>query len=134
MPLPRRAIGWAAALALLFAQALGLAHAVAHAPAHETVQSKLARALQADCDEHAHAHEHEHAHEHDHNVFDAHHEEGSPNCLLFDQLAHADGLTDIGVATSFAAPDASFSDAPTPPRRERCGCGYHARGPPNTLA
>jgi hypothetical protein len=125
MPLSRRAAAWIAALALLFAQALGLVHAVAHAHAHEPA---IAHALQAECDEHAHAHVH------DDNVFDAHHDEGSPHCLLFDQLAHADGLTEIGVAESFAAPDASFTDAPAPPRRERCGCGYHARGPPHTLA
>jgi hypothetical protein len=129
MRLSRRNIAWAGALALLFAQALGVAHAVAHAHAHDTA---LARALQADCD--GPAHDHAHDHDHDHNLFDAHHDEGSPHCLLFDQLAHADGLVETGVAASFAAPDASFTDAPTQPRRERCGSGYHARGPPHAPA
>jgi hypothetical protein len=133
MRLPRHAVAWAAALALLLAQALGLAHAVAHAHAHEPA---IARALQAECDEHVHDHASAHAHDHahDHNVFDVHHDEGSPHCLLFDQLAHADGLVETGVAASFAAPDASFTDAPTQPRRERCGSGYHARGPPHAPA
>lgn len=128
MRLPRRAFAWATAFALLCAQALGLAHSVAHAHVHE---SALARAFQADCDEHGHD---GHAHDHGPGLFDAHHEEGSPHCLLFDQLAHADGLTDATATAQFAAPDASFTDAPTQPRREHCACGYDARGPPLFLA
>jgi hypothetical protein len=127
MRLPRHAVAWAAALALLCAQALGLLHAVAHAYAQETA---LARASQVDCDEHDHAHDRAH----DQSLFDAHHDEGSPHCLLFDQLAHADGLIDAGALAQFAAPDASFADAPAQPRREHCACGYHARGPPLLLA
>jgi hypothetical protein len=126
MRLPRHAVAWAAAFALLCAQALGLAHAVAHAHAHE---SALARVLQAECEDHTHG-----GPVHEHSLFDAHHDEGSPHCLLFDQLAHADGLTDAGASAQFAPPDASFSDAPTQPRREHCACGYHARGPPLLLA
>jgi hypothetical protein len=128
MRLPRHAFAWATAFALLCAQALGLAHSVAHAHVHE---SALARALQADCDEHGHD---GHAHDHGPGLFDAHHEEGSPHCLLFDQLAHADGLIGAAAPAQFAAPEASFTDAPTQPRREPCGSGYHARGPPLSLA
>ena len=132
MRLPRHAVAWAAAFALLCAQALGLAHAVAHAHSQERAhESALARALQAECEDHAHDAP---AHEHEHGVFDAHHDEGSPHCLLFDQLAHADGLTDATAPAQFAAPDASFTDAPTQLRREHCACGYHARGPPLFLA
>jgi hypothetical protein len=130
MRLPRHAFAWATAFALLCAQALGLAHSVAHAHVHE---SALARALQADCDERGHGHD-RHAHDHGPGLFDAHHEEGSPHCLLFDQLAHADGLIGAAAPAQFAAPEASFTDAPTQPRREPCGSGYHARGPPLSLA
>lgn len=132
MRLPRHTVvAWAAALALLFAQALGLAHAVVHAHAHEAA---LARALQVDCDEHDHAHAHAHDHAQGHSLFDAHHDEGSPYCQLFDQLAHADGLTAPPTDWTFAPPAADFAAAPPAPQHATCGCGYHARGPPLLLA
>jgi hypothetical protein len=123
---PRALVAWTAAFALLCAQALGLAHGVAHAHARDAA---LVQALDADCDDHDHAHE-----AHEHGVFDAHHDEGSPQCQLFDQVAHADGLAAPSADWTFAPPGADFAAAPATPQRVRCGCGYHARGPPLNLA
>ena len=109
----RRASAFVAALALLLAQAIGMAHAVAHP------QTRQLAAAVAD---------------HDHGAFDAQHEEGSPQCRLLDQLSHADGAVASPLAQTFAAPTAAFTAAPTALVRATCGCGYHARGPPPLLA
>ena len=104
-----------AAWALLIAQAIGLAHAVAHPYAHER---SVAQAVS-----HAHA-----------NAFDAQHEQGSLQCQLLDQLLHADGLAAPPQSWTFPAPDAGFAAAPAELVRATCACGYHARGPPLNLA
>lgn len=109
----RRGTALIAALALLLAQAIGLAHALAH---------PLARggaAVVAD---------------HEHRAFDAQHEEGSWQCRLLDQLSHAEGVAASTPVRTFAAPAAAFAEAPAAPLRATCACGYHARGPPLLLA
>jgi len=104
-----------AVAALLLAQALGLAHRVAHAP------QALALAT--------HAHE-DHAH-----GFDAHHDEGSAECRLIDQAGHGDAATapvvvadvpGIGHEARCVAAPAFVALAPAR--------AYHARGPPLFLA
>lgn len=107
----RRGVAFIAALALLCAQAIGLAHAVAHPHANGGV------AVNA-------------SHDHAHSAFDAQHDEGSWQCQLFDQLSHADGLAPSLHGCVFAVPAAAFAAAPPAPVRATCACGYHARGPP----
>jgi hypothetical protein len=120
----RQATALVAALALLCAQAIGLAHAVAHPQAgvHPAIHGA----------HHDPGHEHDPAH--DHGLFDAQHDEGSPQCQLFDQLSHGDSLAVPALAWSFAAPEPAFSAAPAASVRATCACGYHARGPPSFLA
>lgn len=120
--LDRRGVAFFAALALLCAQAMGLAHAVAHRHAQGLAVAGL---LHAECEEH----------EHGHGLFDAHHDEGSLQCLLLDQLSHADALAaPPAVAWAFAAPEAACAPAPAPVLHATCARGYHARGPPLFLA
>lgn len=109
----RRGAAFFAALALLLAQAIGMAHAVAHPQAHQLAAAD---------------------HDHDHGAFDAHHDEGSPQCQLLDQLSHADGVAASSPALTFHAPAAAFAAAPATLVRATCACGYHARGPPLLLA
>jgi hypothetical protein len=111
----RRGAAFFAALALLLAQAVGMAHAVAHPQAHQP-----AAAAQD--------------HDHEHGAFDAHHEEGSPQCQLLDQSSHADGVAASSPALTFHAPAAALAAAPAAIVRATCACGYHARGPPLPLA
>jgi hypothetical protein len=109
----RRSVAFIAALTLLCAQAIGLAHAVAHPHAKVAASAP---------------------HHQAHNTFDAQHDEGSWQCQLFDQLSHADGLTPSLNGCVFAAPAAAFAAAPAAPVHASCACGYHARGPPSFLA
>lgn len=109
----RRGAAFFAALALLLAQAVGMAHAVAHPQSHQ-----LAAAVA----------------EHEHGAFDAHHDEGSPQCQLLDQLSHADGVAAATPAPTFAVPATAFTAAPAALVRATCAWGYHARGPPLLLA
>lgn len=101
------------AAALLMLQALGLWHQVVHGPAgHGAVAVS--------------ASEHDH---HDDHAF-AGHEEGDPQCRLFDQLAHAD----IAFASAGAAPVLAATGGPeaaTPAGRlAPQAAGFLARGPP----
>jgi hypothetical protein len=109
----RRGVAFIAALALLSAQAIGWAHAVAHPQAAVAVGA---------------------THDHSHNAFDAQHDEGSAQCQLFDQLGHADGATPPLHGCVFAAPTAAFAPSPAAPVQATGACGYHARGPPIFLA
>ncbi len=113
----RRGAALFAALALLCAQAIGLAHSVAHPLAHAVAAVVV-----------------DHDHDHDHDAFDAQHEEGSWQCQLLDQLSHADGVTPSLRGCVFAAPAAAFAVAPAAPVHATCACGYHARGPATVLA
>jgi hypothetical protein len=117
-PLGRRGVALVVALALLLAQAIGLAHALAHPAAHAHSHDALSSSV---------------AHEDD-GWFDAHHDEGSAQCQLLDQLTHADGPPPAAAGWAFAAPQATLVAAPTAPRRATAACGYHARGPPRVLA
>ncbi len=94
-------------LLLLAAQAAGLAHRVAHAPG----------AAQAA----AHGH------------FAAVHDEGSAECRLIDQLAHADGLCGDAPAATAAAVGGT-SAAVLAPRVVAAGpaAAYLARAPPRS--
>jgi hypothetical protein len=111
----RSGVAFIAALALLCAQAIGLAHAVAHPHANGGV------ALGA-------------THDHQHSAFDAQHDDGFWQCQLFDQLSHADGATPSLQGWTFAAPVAAFAASPAVPVHATCARGYHARGPPIFLA
>lgn len=114
---------WLLAALLLAAQALGLAHRVAHAPglpaavvvqAAQTSQtSQTAVAAPADA------------------PADAQHEAGSADCRLIDQLAHADAL--CGSASLLPAPlraVALSTVAAVPALPRGSAAAYLARGPP----
>lgn len=109
----RRSTALLAALALLLAQAVGLAHGVAHPQAGGFAAASA-----------------EHDHDHERSAFDGHHDEGSAQCQLLDQLSHADGVTPSLQGCAFALPATAFAVAPAAPRCAACACGYHARGPP----
>jgi hypothetical protein len=111
----RRGTALIAVLALLLAQAVGLAHGVAHPQADGTAALSAER-------------------EHASNAFDAQHDEGSWQCQLLDQLSHVDGVTPTLLDWTFAAPIAAQAASPIAPRCATCACGYHARGPPILLA
>jgi hypothetical protein len=115
-PSRNRHTAFIAVLALLLAQALGLAHGIAHPNAQGLA---LVAASQAG---------HDHAHG------DHAHDEGSAQCRLIDQLTHADLLVAPPPATvpdlspaplpAFAAQRAPALEAERP----------RARGPPPLLA
>ncbi len=107
----RRRIAFIAALSLLCAQAIGLAHALAHPQAKGFV---AVSASPRDA----------------YSAFDAQHDEGTWRCQLFDQSSHADGATPSQHALVFAAPAKALAAAPAAPVHATCACGYHARGPP----
>ena len=122
-PPPRRLrvlhVWWLAAL-LLAAQALGLAHRVAHAtglPSAVAVQAAALAIGSADAPAHGDA--------------GAGHEAGSADCRLIDQLAHADALCGSGYSppalprTSASGTLASFPALPL-----GSAAAYLARGPP----
>jgi hypothetical protein len=111
----RRSAALIAALALLLAQAIGLAHGVAHPQANGAAVAGE-------------------THDHAFSAFDAQHEEGSWQCQLLDQLSHVDGLAASSHGRTFAAPVAAFTVSPAAPLHATCARGYHARGPPIFLA
>lgn len=102
------------AAALLWLQALGLWHQVVHGHAVH------GGATQASASEHD---------SHDDHAF-AGHDEGDPQCRLFDQLAHAD----IAFASASEAPGLAACSGPVaaPPagRLAPQAAGFLARGPP----
>jgi hypothetical protein len=108
-----------AVLALLLAQAIGLAHGIAHPQSGGDLHSSAAAVTEA-------AHESTWA--------GGSHDDGSPQCRLLDQLSHADALTPtssllsapVSVQTLAAPRCASLCARLAPP--------HHARGPPILLA
>lgn len=101
-----------AVAALLLAQALGLAHRVAHAPhapdAHDGTSAT---------------------------AFDAHHDEGSPECRLVDQAAFGDAVTTpVVVAGLPPAGTVSVLGALSVAVARLHAQPYCARGPPRFLA
>ncbi len=93
------------ALLLLAAQAAGLAHRIAHAPGAASTA----------------------AYKH----WSPEHEQGSADCRLIDQLAHADGLCGDASPTTAAAP--ADTPAPVPALRfvaAGAAAAYLARAPP----
>jgi hypothetical protein len=155
-PTRRRLALGLAALALLLAQAVGLAHRVAHADAAAPHHHAALHGDMHAADHGVHPHgegvgdcegegEGEHAHAHAHAAapwsqalaaaFDAHHDEGSVECRLVDQLGHGDAAP-CGSAGAVAFDTPAFT-APTwrgtlaarPHARPYC-----ARAPPTFLA
>jgi hypothetical protein len=115
---------------LLLLQMLALAHGIAHPHTRAGVAHSL---------DSAHDHDHDPAgHDAEASVlaglFDGHHDEGSVQCQLLDQLAHADALSAPPVDWTFAPPRAEFAAQVPAPQRATVGRGYHARGPPSFLA
>jgi hypothetical protein len=115
-----------AVLALLLAQSLGLAHRVWHDPGHAHRLIAAAGTPQwnlkagPDCPEHAH---------HDGGPFHGH-EEGSAECRLLDQLAHADALLAGAAATSVALLPAAPAGLVPGSAEGRHLAAYQARAPP----
>jgi hypothetical protein len=116
----------AACAGLLLLQLLASAHGIVH-PATQGVASHASESIRDD-----------HHHEHDRGelagLFDSQHDEGSAQCQLLDQLAHADALSAPIGDWTFAAPQAEIAAAVPAPQRASVGRGYHARGPPSFLA
>lgn len=117
----RRPLAWLLAGALLFAQALGMAHRVLHAESM------------------GHAHRHEvhalaHAGTHGTGVDGATlfgHDEGTPDCRLFDHVASGDLLPGgIDLAT-FDAPPGRSDGRPSWPVRATAETVFSARAPPS---
>lgn len=108
------------AAALLWLQALGLWHEVVHGHA---AHGGAAAAFVG-----GHG-PHDHHQDHEHHAF-AGHDEGDPQCRLFDQLAHAD----IAFASPAALPARAAQGGPasaTPAGRlAPQAAGFLARGPP----
>lgn len=106
----RRRLAWLLAGALLLAQALGLAHRVLHAPGAALAASVAQAAAPGLFTDHA---------------------ADSPECRLFDALAHADAASSAGAPTPAGAPPA-WSAPANAPERTRAGCAaYLARAPPS---
>jgi hypothetical protein len=110
----------------LFAQWLGLAHRIAHAPAFPNAAAPHAdgRYAQASAGTTGHA---------DHHHEDWSHDPGTAECRLFDPLGSADGLPTFAAALSEAVPAQRLIVAPAPtslPRRAYAQA--QARAPPVT--
>ncbi len=122
----RLALAWWLAAALLLAQALGLVHAVRHAPGLVAPHATA----------HAQAHAHAHAHAHGTAPVDAaaafggHAEDDVASCQLYDQLTHADLLPTAALPPPAAAAAPALPAAPPAGRLPRCSTGYSARAPP----
>lgn len=106
------------AAALLWLQALGLWHHVVHGAGVPGDGPVAAAGV------------HHHDHDHDHSF--AGHDEGDPQCRLYDQLAHAD----LAVGSAGAAPVLVVCGEPTAAtpagRLAPQAAGFLARGPPLT--
>jgi hypothetical protein len=134
-----------ALLALLLGQALGLAHRVVHDTAHAGLPS-TERPTASDVRDfsgavdigalpwsphgsHGLADPGAHDCETAGGLFDSH-EEGSAECRLLDQLAHADVLLASVVATPDVLPAAEQHSVPTGAALGRHSAVYEARAPP----
>ena len=116
----RRPLAWMLACALLFAQALGLAHRVLHAdaPAHAHPES-----LRSAEDDSSHG-----VASGPSALFD--HHEGAPDCRLFDQLASGDALPCVPQLAAFDAPPSRAMGLPSWPAQAAITTAFQARGPP----
>lgn len=116
-------------VALLFAQWLGLAHRIVHAPASSSDALQApARAASA----HAHASTRTIAHA-DHPDETWPHDPGTAECRLFDSLCSADGLPTFAAAVPDAQPAQRRIVAPTPASQPRRAFAQaQARAPPVT--
>lgn len=112
------------ALALLFTQALGALHRVAHAELESAPHG----------DSHAH-HPHAAQHgdddqdEHAGGLFDAH-EKASTACELFDQLTHSDTLVTLLLERAELIPAVFVQAGETPAARAATAAWFLARAPP----
>jgi hypothetical protein len=118
--------GWALllTLSLVWAQCLGPAHRLAHAPqgvASSVAAKQFAGAQMADGTRAS-------ASSFD-GVFTGHGDQ-SPSCKLFDQLTHADALSAIPPAIVQPTPAAFTPSTPAPAWREASALPHCARGPP----
>lgn len=137
-----------ALLALLLAQALGLAHRVVHDTAHAGLPP-TERATASDFRDfsgavdigalpwalhgsHGLADPEAHDCETADGLFDSH-EEGSAECQLLDQLAHADVLLASVIAAPAVLPAAVRLSLPTGAAQGRHSAVYEARAPPGPV-
>ena len=144
---------WLLAALLLAAQALGLAHGVAHAPGLPGAAAAHAAAVfSADLHAHgdgaarahsegtagAHAEGAADAHAHGHGAIGAaagsHHEAGSADCRLIDQLAHADAMCgSAGLPPELLRTAATGAAVDLPSLPAGSAAAYLARGPPASV-
>lgn len=140
-------MAWLLALALVAAQALGLAHRIAHGPlpavpvpqALQVPQTDLARVARAASQAHT-AHMAHMAHtppaaQHPGELQERHglfhdHESGGVECRLFDQASQADGLVADALPALPPRPPAHAPAAARARRATGAACAYLARGPP----
>lgn len=109
-----------AVLALLLAQAIGLAHGIAHPGVRNNSGTAVAAALGGATNVFSPAH--------------GSHDDGSAQCRLLDQLSHADLLTPAVPPAVAAPPDRPFALMPCAPAQERIAPAARSRGPPSFLA
>ena len=136
---------WLLAALLLAAQALGLAHRVAHAPGLPGAAAAHAAAVFS-ADLHAHGDGAAGAHAegtagvqaHGHGAIGAaagsHHEAGSADCRLIDQLAHADAMCgSAGLPPELLRTAATGAAVDLPSLPAGSAAAYLARGPPASV-
>lgn len=116
----RRPLAWLLAGALLFAQALGLAHRVLHA---ETQGHANRHEVHAFADAVTQVSGHDGA-----TLFG--HDEGAPDCRLFDHMAAGDALAGAVDLAAFDAPTDRGEGRPTWPARAADEAVFSARAPP----
>jgi hypothetical protein len=124
-PVRRGVLAAGLVVALLFAQWLGLAHRIAHAPAMpgNTLRA-VVQPAHVPGPTTAHA-----EHEHDDAVWS--HDSGTAECRLFDPLCSADGLPTFGPALPDAVPAQRLTVAPAHTSLPRLAFAQaQARAPP----
>lgn len=111
----RRTLAAWGVVALVFAQALGLAHRTLHAPALDSPVASAAAAPHGD--------------DHGHGLFDGH-AAGDAECRLLDQAGHADGLLLAAPALPPHGPAPAPAAVPVRSAAPAFVAAYAARAPP----
>lgn len=115
----RQRIASVATLALLLAQAIGLAHGIAHPLSRSGLPQQTAAAVVATDAS---------------NWADQLHDAGSALCRVLDQVSHADALTPALSLPSLPPPALAAAAPPPVALCARVAPAYLARGPPPLLA
>lgn len=115
---PRHRLACFLVIALLVAQWLGVVHRAAHAATPACIVPAVATVEAED-----------HSGRWLESLF-GEHREATPDCLLLDQLAHADTLPGAAPPAAPPLPSPEVASAARLEPRARCSFHFHARGPP----